>query len=217
MPAFNFTPKANRTGFDDIPEEPLDSEYQWEWALALANARLRPIAEALGQKNVEFTPQKDELTILSPYSTDLKCHKILKTQDPRALFVCTHQYTWDDSLNLNYVKPGSETYLSQEWNPEDFSKAASHELSHLEIFTVKQMLIKDHKYRRSQNKPSLSERSFNELKRALDQLNHGLDSMDFAFVNPFTQKIEIHRNLDVLSILKELVDFYFKSISEGRR
>lgn len=179
-------------------------------------AMLQPIVERLEEKNAAFNPHNDTLLIWPKDDIDTTCHGVLNTLEERKLFGCTEQYDWHDSLNKNYIKPQSTTYLAQEWAMDCISNAEHHELSHLAIITIRQILKKNHqKRRKNPNTISLTDADFNYIMKELSKLDRDLDFMDKAYFDSSTNRIRINKKSDVMPKLEELVDIYIWGLQNG--
>ena len=122
---------------------------------------------------------------------------------------------WYGNLFEPYKKPGSTTYLAQEWAAEYVKNAFNHELSHQALVSVRQMLQKDHQRRRRSAKISLSDETYNAFMRKFDEYDALLDEMDKARLDARTQKIVIDKKSDIWPLLKAIVDVYCQIIKEG--
>lgn len=221
---FGNAPKVGDVDFENGNSgESLDSgsetngfyERHWNWALAQATAMLQPIAEKLGQRNVSFSPQNDELLVLPMEQINEDCHGVLGDLSSRNLYGCTTQEDWHGRLDEDYVKPRSTTYLAQEWASDYISNAAHHELSHQAIVSVRQMLQKDHMNRRNNGYRSLSDISYKCLMNRFAKMDRDLDFMDVAKVDERTGKVVIDKQSDVWPRLNDLVDIYVEFLQNG--
>lgn len=198
-----------------IEDRELFFNRHWDWALAQATEMFKPIAEKLGERNVRFSSQNDKLIVSDLNLVSDKCSEIVKSNRNNDYFGCTKQNDWYGNLFEPYKKPGSTTYLAQEWAAEYVKNAFNHELSHQALVSVRQMPQKDHQRRRRSAKISLSDETYNAFMRKFDEYDALLDEMDKARLDARTQKIVIDKKSDIWPLLKAIVDVYCQIIKEG--
>lgn len=211
--------ESQRVQDNSLEEDPDEHEsffYQrWNWALEQATEMFRPIAEKLGEQNVQFNPQNDRLIINDLNKVSEKCKGIVSSDRNNDYFACTEQNAWHGDLSAPYIKPSSTTYLAQEWATDFVENAFNHELSHQALVSVRQMLKKDHQRRRRNGEISLSDETYDAFMRKFAECNSLLDDMDKARLDSKTRKIVIDKKSDVFPILRAIVDAYCQIIRDG--
>lgn len=94
----------------------------WKWALAQATEMFRPIAEALGTRNVHFSEENDFFVQKPLSETSRICGEILG-KPSKTFYGCTTQGDYNLNNHEEYIKPQSTTYLAQEWALEYVANA----------------------------------------------------------------------------------------------
>ncbi|WP_308605103.1 hypothetical protein [uncultured Fibrobacter sp.] len=211
---FGNAPKVGEGSVKD--ENKPEGRFRWNWALKQATSMMQPIAKRLGQKNVAFSPQNDELVVLPKDEIDDICHGVLETLSPKTFYGCTTQKAWQGGPDGDYIKPSSTTYLAQEWDDDHISNAVNHELSHQAIFTARQMLQKDHQNRRNKGYSSLSNSDYKDFVERFFQMDRDLDSLDVAEFDEKKGPVVIDKKSDVWFRLEDLVNEYEKALQWGQ-
>jgi|GEM_PF-4345054 len=218
---YNAYGAAEPQGVQNDPLEEDSNNYdsffyrRWDWALAQATEMFKPIAEKLGEQNVQFNSQNDRLFVSDLNKVSEKCKEIVKSNRNNDYFGCTEQDAWRGDLSAPYVKPKSATYIAQEWAADFVDNAFNHELSHQALTSVRQMLQKDHQRRRRNGEISLNDETYDAFMREFDKFDTLLDDMDKARLDSTTRKIVIDKKSDVFPLLRAIVDAYCQIIRVG--
>ncbi|MCF0216654.1 MAG: hypothetical protein HUK21_09300 [Fibrobacteraceae bacterium] len=181
---------------------------QWEQLLAQITEQFRPIAKKLDEQKVEFNSINDNLVLDQKEGINNDCSDIVSSSQTGRYFGCTTQNSWHDDLNKPYIKPNSTTYLAREWALDFIKDVELHELSHQAIISTRQMIAKDHEWRRQNNLHSMSDSMYNAYMNLFSKYDNDLDNMDKAWMDIQTGKIVMKKRSNILSNLNALVDMY---------
>ena len=184
----------------------------WKWVLGGSTERLRPLAAKANERNLLFTPENDQLQVDDPDVIEDICLGIRDPKEYKYYHGCTEQEDWRGRLNRPYVKPESNTYLSNAWSENSFKRGARHEASHLEIRTMMQLMRKLNNLHRLNKLKYLESSDFNLFMDAMMSVDALLDYHDVPRHNPLTGKVELDKNYDVIPHLDRILDLFYNAL-----
>ena len=202
---FSFSPASS--------ENPTDIEAEWLAAKSTAESSFRTISQNVHSTSPGLFEQNNRLHILGAKATDSTCRDILGARNSRRTFHgCTHQGKMDDGLTT-YVKPATDTYLSNRFDKHDRRPAMDHELSHQSLISARQALYLENQNRMRDGRPYVNWEVFDKLVGEINALDAKLDAADFAYV--VLGRAHISRNIDIYEELRLIYMKYADFLSTG--
>lgn len=175
--------------------------------------RFLEMAARFNAKDAGFGWENDTLLVLPPGETDGICREILKKDGKESksklLSGCTQMPGFDLRENLDYVRPGTMTILSDRWEGAERENVMRHELAHQFIVTLGQMMGNENERRQVQGLPHLSDEDLDIYKCWLTDIDDALD-LEEKIINSGNLMVQGH--LDIIEELQRVERDFWKDI-----
>lgn len=204
----------------EFPEVAVKESEDWRYLFGMPSVRSKTkrfleMAARFNAKDVGFGRENDTLLVLPPEETDERCRKILSKDDSSALSKhyagCTQMPGFDLRENLDYVRPGTMTILSDRWEGAERENVMRHELAHQFAITLRQMIENENKRRRVRGLLHLSKDLLNSFTRKLTKINKKLDNLE-TFVVTSNGNLKLWGNGDIIEELQRVERDFWKEI-----